>query len=154
MRRYGSLIVFLGLVALAAAGGIWFRPDAWYAALAKPAWNPPSWLFSPVWTTLYVMIAIAGWRVWRATGADDARRLALGLWFGQWIGNALWSWLFFGLHQPVWAMIDIAAMLILVLAFIAVTWRFERVAAWLFVPYALWLAFAASLNGAIVMLNR
>jgi len=154
MRRYGSLIVFLGLVALAAAGGIWFRPDAWYAALAKPAWNPPSWLFSPVWTTLYVMIAIAGWRVWRAGGAGDARSVALALWFGQWIGNALWSWLFFGLHQPVWAMIDIAAMLVLVLAFIAVTWRFERVAAWLFVPYALWLAFAASLNGAIVMLNR
>lgn len=154
MRRYGSLIVFLGLVALAAAGGIWFRPDAWYAALAKPAWNPPSWLFSPVWTTLYVMIAIAGWRVWRAGGAGDARSVALALWFGQWIGNALWSWLFFGLHQPVWAMVDIAAMLVLVFAFIVVTWRFERVAAWLFVPYALWLAFAASLNGAIVLLNR
>lgn len=154
MRRYGSLIVFLGLVAFAAAGGIGFRPDAWYAALAKPAWNPPPWLFSPVWTTLYVMIAIAGWRVWRASGAGDARRLALALWVGQWLGNALWSWLFFGLHQPVWAMIDIAAMLVLVLVFIGVTWRFERIAAWLFVPYALWLAFAASLNGAIVMLNR
>ncbi|HUD43535.1 MAG TPA: TspO/MBR family protein [Dokdonella sp.] len=154
MRRYGSLLIFLVLVALAAAGGIGFRPDAWYAALNKPSWNPPSWLFSPVWTTLYVLIAIAGWRVWCASGAGDIRRLALALWIGQWIGNALWSWLFFGLHQPVWAMIDIAAMLVLVLAFIAVTWRFERVAAWLFLPYALWLAFAASLNGAIVQLNR
>lgn len=153
MRRYGSLIVFLGLVALAGSGGVLFRPDAWYADLAKASWNPPPWLFAPVWTALYVLIAIAGWRVWQARAAASARRVALALWFAQWIGNALWSWLFFGLHQPVWALLDIALMLVLVLAFIGVTWRFERVAAVLFVPYALWLAFAASLNAAIVMLN-
>src|SRR5690606_19653779 len=119
------------------------QPGDWYDDLAKPPFNPPSWLFGPVWTVLYVLIAIAGWRIWRVA----PRSAAMLLWFVQMILNWLWSPAFFGAEAPWLAFAIIVPMLAAILAFIAQARRIDRPAAWLFVPYAAWVAFATLLNG-------
>lgn len=124
-------------------------PGAWYADLAKPSFNPPNWLFGPVWTVLYVLIAVAGWRTWRAA----RNGLAMKLWWAQMALNFLWSPTFFGAQQIAPAAVVIFLMLVTILAFIATTWRSDRVSSALFVPYALWVAFAAVLNTSIAILN-
>src|SRR5687768_7302876 len=101
-----SLIVFIALVAAAAVTGAQFEPGEWYAQLTKPSWTPPNWLFGPVWTALYVAIAIAGWRAWVSTGARWTP--ALAAWVVQLVLNTLWSWLFFGLHKPGLALFDLS----------------------------------------------
>jgi tryptophan-rich sensory protein len=147
----GALLVFLLLVAAAAAAGGHFLPGAWYASLVKPAWTPPNWIFGPVWTLLYIGIAVAGWLVWRRSGPRVGPSLAL--WGAQLVLNAAWSWFFFGRHQPGVALADIAALLACIVAFVIVTYRDSRPAALLFVPYALWVAFATALNHALWRLN-
>lgn len=151
MRAIRSLFPFLLLVALAASFGAYFQPGAWYEALRKPPLNPPNWVFGPVWTLLYVAIAVAAWRVWRAQSGPSA---ALALWGAQLVLNALWSFLFFGLEQSGLALVDIAALLaVLVLttfAFLAI----DRTAGLLFVPYVAWVAFASYLNAGLWLLNR
>lgn len=151
--KYVALIPFLLLTAAAAWFGAQFEPGAWHAALAKPAWNPPNAVFAPVWTVLYILIAIAGWRVWLDRAHPNAR-IALALWFTQLALNAAWSWLFFGLHRISWALVDIIALATEIAAFIVLTWRSQRMAALLFVPYFAWVAFAAALNAAIWALHR
>jgi benzodiazapine receptor len=151
--KYLSLLVFLVLTGAAAWFGAQFEPGTWHAALAKPAWNPPNAVFGPVWTVLYVLIAIAGWRVW-LDRALPYSRTALALWGVQLVLNAAWSWIFFGLHRTGWALVDIGLLLAAIGAFIAVTWRPRRSAALLFVPYFAWVAFAIALNAAIWWLNR
>lgn len=146
-----SLLVFLLLVATTAFSGALFPPGDWYAALQKPVWTPPNWLFGPVWTLLYIGMAIAGWRVWRRAGGRF--NPALGCWAGQLALNGLWSWLFFGLHRPDLAMVDISGLLVLIILFMVFARRYSVAAAWLFVPYALWVGFAAALNFAIWRLN-
>jgi benzodiazapine receptor len=147
-----SLVVFVLVTFGAAFTGARFSPDAWYRDLAKPSWNPPSWVFAPVWTLLYLGIAVAGWLVWRDAGG--AWTPALTLWVAQLAGNALWSWLFFGRHKIAAALVDVSAMWVLIAAFIAVTFDTTRTAAWLFVPYLAWVSFAAILNAKILALNR
>ena len=134
----------------AAAGGAAFPPDDWYAALNKPAWNPPGWVFGPVWTTLYVMIATAGWLLWRRLGARSA---AFAAWLIQVALNAAWTPLFFGLHKPAWALVDIVLLLAAIATTMALAWRAERWASWLLLPYLAWVAFATCLNAAIWRLN-
>jgi benzodiazapine receptor len=148
----GSAAVFLGAVALTAFVASRFRPGAWYAALDKPSWTPPDWVFAPVWTLLYASIAFAGWLLWRRS----SRRFtpALGVWVAQLVANGAWSWIFFGLHRPGAALADILVLLALVAAFIALTIRSSPASAALFVPYALWVAFAAALNAAVWIANR
>jgi tryptophan-rich sensory protein len=150
MNRYGSLILFL---VLALGGGLALGgltvPGAWYAGLAKPSFNPPAWLFGPVWTVLYVLIAVAGWRVWQRDRSDWPMKL----WWAQLVLNFLWTPVFFAAHQIGPALVVILLMLAAILAFIVTAWRLDRVAAWLFVPYAAWVAFASLLNGSIWMLN-
>jgi tryptophan-rich sensory protein len=144
-----SLMVFLALTAAAAATGIQFRPGEWYETLVKPEWTPPNWLFPPVWTALYIMIAIAGWRVWLAQGLGRATiiwAIALAL-------NAVWSYLMFGQHQIALAAIDIVLLLIAIVAFIAVSSSVDKLAMALFVPYLAWVSYAAALNIAILRLN-
>lgn len=143
--------VFVVLVFLAAAAGGRNLPGEWYLSLEKPSWNPPSWVFGPVWTVLYVMIALAGWRAWRATGTTHP---AVLLWLAQLALNAAWSYLFFGLRRPDLAFVDIAAMWALIVACVVVFRRVDTLAAWLFVPYLAWVSFAAALNFRIWMLNR
>jgi tryptophan-rich sensory protein len=150
MNRWPSLILF---VALVLGGGLVLglvtTPGEWYAGLAKPSFNPPAWLFGPVWTVLYIVIAIAGWRVWQR----DRSGWPMRDWGAQLALNFLWTPLFFAAHQVGLALVVILLMLAAILAFIATAWRLDRVAAWLFVPYAAWVAFASLLNGSIWMLN-
>jgi translocator protein len=146
-------IVLIGFLALAVGGGLAIglltAPGEWYAGLAKPSFNPPNWLFGPVWTLLYVLIAVAGWRVWQR----DRSGTPMMLWWAQLVLNFSWSPVFFSAHQIGLALVIIVLMLGAILGFIVTAWRLDRVAAWLFVPYAAWLAFASVLNGSIWALN-
>jgi len=146
-----SLLVFLAMVAAAALVGTQFGPGPWYVALQKPPWTPPGWLFAPVWTVLYVAIAVAGWSVWRSKAVSVTKPILI--WLLQLMLNGLWSWLFFGLRRPDLALIDIIALLVTIGWFIASAGKISRVAAWLFVPYALWVGFATALNFSIWQLN-
>ncbi len=150
VTRYLLLAVFV-IVVLGGGTliGLFNLPDGWYAALNKPSFNPPNWVFAPVWCTLYVLIAIAGWR----TFLRAHNGIAMAIWIAQLVLNFLWSPVFFGLHRPDLALAIIVLLLIAICAFIGERSRSDAVAAWLFVPYVFWVAFATLLNGAIVMLN-
>jgi len=125
----------------------------WYPLLHKPSWNPPSWIFGPVWTVLYVLMAVAIWRAWRASSSDAVRsRLVIG-YFGQLALNAGWSIIFFGLKQPAWALVDIIVLWGLLVALQIHIRRADWLAGWLWLPYLLWVSFATALNLAIVWLN-
>ncbi|WP_295813682.1 TspO/MBR family protein [uncultured Nitratireductor sp.] len=144
------LPVFLLLVVGAGlAIGYITAPGAWYAALEKPSFNPPNWVFAPVWTGLYVLIAIAGARTWLRARTDTAMRL----WWLQLILNFAWSPAFFALHQMALALLIILLLAAAIVAFIALSWRTDRASALMFIPYAAWVFFAALLNGAILSLN-
>ena len=154
-RDFFSLLVFLVLAfAAAAAGGAVTATSVhgWYQGLAKPAFNPPDWLFAPVWSVLYVMIALAGWRLWRRRTA--ARALAaLRWWAVQLAFNLGWSFVFFGARLPGAALADIALLLGAIGGTIGLAARVDRAAAWLLAPYLAWVSFAAVLNAAIWYLN-
>ncbi len=147
-----SLPLFL-FVALSLGGGLLIgafnTPGEWYAALQKPPFNPPGWLFGPVWTTLYILIGIAGWRVWQAA----RNSVSMGLWWAQMALNFAWSPVFFTLHNVASALAIIIALLAVIVAFIVLTWKRDKPAAQLFIPYAAWVAFASLLNGSILALN-
>lgn len=150
MKHGLSLVSFLMLVlGGGTALGFLSMPGDWYAALEKPSFNPPSWVFGPVWTTLYILIAIAGWRIW--LNARDS--LAMKAWWAQLILNFAWSPAFFAAHQVGLALVIVLALLAAILVFIATAWRRDRLASSLFIPYAVWVSFASLLNGAIFALN-
>ena len=145
-----SIVIFLGVtVGGGLAIGYLARPGAWYERLRKPSFNPPNWIFPPVWTALYILIAVAGWRVF----LRDPQGPAFILWVVALALNFLWSPVFFGLQKPAAALAVVLALLAVTIAFIAVAWPVDVVAAALFVPYAAWVAFASTLNTAIVRLN-
>jgi benzodiazapine receptor len=125
----------------------------WYPGLAKPAFNPPNAVFGPVWTVLYVLMALAAWRVWRATTTDRRRRQALVLYGVQLALNLAWSLIFFGLRRPDLALADIAALLAALIATTAAFWRIDRPAGLMLLPYIAWVAFASALNFEIWRLN-
>lgn len=144
-----AFVVFLALTVAAAAFGALYMPGEWYVALKKPAWTPPNWIFGPVWSALYLMIATAGWLVWRS----GHRGRALMFW-GANIGfNALWSFLFFGQKAIGLALADIALVWLTIIGFIVTAWPWSRWASLLFVPYLAWVSFASALNFAIWRLN-
>lgn len=149
MARYLSLAAFAAMVAVASSFGAMFMPDAWYGALDKPAWTPPGWVFGPVWTVLYVMIALAGWRAWQAEGASPA----IGAWCVQLVLNAAWSFLMFGRKDISFALADIVLLWLAIVVFIILIRKSSQVAAGLFVPYLAWVTFAALLNFEIWRLN-
>ena len=145
-----SIVVFLVVtVGGGLAIGYLARPDAWYAGLRKPAFNPPDWVFAPVWTILYVLIAIAGARVYAATGGGTA----MLVWIAALLLNFLWSPVFFGLRRPALALAIVAGLLVAIVAFIVLSWPVDLTAALLFLPYAVWVGFATTLNAAVVRLN-
>jgi tryptophan-rich sensory protein len=125
----------------------------WYAELNKPSWNPPAWVFGPVWSALYLMMGIAAWLVWRERGIEKAKG-ALSLFAVQLALNTLWSVLFFGWQNPQAAAIEIIVLWIAIAATIMAFWKHSRVAASLLVPYLLWVSFAAVLNWTIWWMNR
>lgn len=149
-RAIGLLALFL-VVVIGVGGLIGFTtaPDQWYAALQKPPFNPPNWVFGPVWFTLYVLIAIAGWRTFMAEPGGTGMKL----WYAQMVLNWLWSPVWFQLHQAWLAFAVILAIDVVVLAFIANRWSRDRASALLFVPYAAWVLFASLLNLSIAILN-
>jgi benzodiazapine receptor len=124
----------------------------WYQALHKPPFNPPDWIFAPVWTTLYVFMAIAGWRVWRRAPLE-VTRMALTVFTVQLALNLAWSFIFFGLQQIGLALVEIVILLLAIVTNIVLFWRIDRWAGVLFVPYLLWVAFATVLNASLWLLN-
>lgn len=147
-----ALACFLGVCFAAAAMGVLFPPGDWYARLEKPFWQPPKWLFAPVWSLLYVMIAVSGWLVWLDHGFDEAG-VALGVYFLQLLLNAIWTPIFFGLHRTGWALIDILLLWLSIAATILLFLPLQALAAWLLIPYLAWVSFALTLNAAIWRLN-
>jgi translocator protein len=152
VRRWLGLAGWLLLCFAAASFGGLFLPGEWYAGLKKPSWNPPGWIFGPVWTGLYALMAIAAWLVWKRGGAK-AMRLPLGLFLLQLLFNALWSWLFFGRHQPALALVDLMLLWLSLLATLVAFRKVNVIAGRLLVPYLLWVSFAAALNFALWRLN-
>lgn len=150
-----GLVVFVVLcLAAGAAGGIVTGPEigGWYRTLEKPAWQPPGWVFGPVWTTLYLMMAVAAWLIWKPVGLSAAR-FPLVLFFVQLVLNVGWSWIFFGMHRPAGALVELVALW---LTIAVTTWAFFRrssIAGWLMVPYLAWVSFAGVLNFEIWRLN-
>lgn len=136
----------------AALGGL-FMPGEWYAGLRKPSWNPPNWIFGPVWTALYTMMAIAAWLIWKRGGFSGQRK-ALTWFLLQLLLNALWSPLFFGMKNPALAFVDIVLLWLALLATVLAFWKARRLAGVLLVPYLLWVTFASALNLALWQLNR
>lgn len=127
-------------------------PDPWYEDLAKPAFNPPGWIFGPVWTTLYILMGIAAWRVSLAK-PSPLRRTALIVFVAQLALNAAWSGIFFGLHEIGWALADLATLWVLILATIVLFARLSRLSAVLLLPYLAWVTFAGVLNFTLWQLN-
>jgi tryptophan-rich sensory protein len=142
----GAVAAVALLGSLATSGTV---DGAWYETLDKPGWNPPNDVFGPVWTLLYVAIGVAGIQAWRH-GAPPA---AMAVWGAQLLLNLGWSLLFFGLQRPGWALVEIVVLLAAIVVTAAWFWPIDRLAGALMVPYALWVAFALSLNAAIVGLN-
>ena len=142
-----ALVGWLALCYLAAAIGAVasINAPAFYGELVQPSWAPPAWLFGPVWTTLYTLMAIAAWLVWRAAPMAETRN-ALLLVLAQLAVNALWSWLFFAWQLGGWAFAEVLLLWALIAATIVAFWRFSRLAALLLVPYLCWVSFAALLN--------
>lgn len=147
-------MILTAFIALVLGGGLLIgyvtRPGAWYAALTKPPFNPPNWVFAPTWSILYLLIAVAGCR----TFLREPTGFAMEIWTVQLVLNFLWSPAFFGAQRPALAMIIIVALLAAILVFIGISWTPDRSAALLFVPYAAWVAFATVLNASLWQLNR
>lgn len=146
-------LTYLVFIVIVLGGGLFIGannvPGEWYQSLAKPSFNPPNWVFAPVWSILYVIIGAVGARTW----LSFRRTMAMRLWFAQLILNFAWSPLFFGLRDPSSALIVILGLLVAVIGFMAASWRQDRTASLLFTPYLAWVAFATALNTAIVTLN-
>lgn len=150
-----GLAGFLALsIAVLSLGGAVTAPaiEVWYQGLAKPSWTPPDWLFGPVWTVLYLAMAVAAWLVWRRWGWQGAR-CALTLYFVQLGLNFLWSPAFFGLRDPLLGMIVIVPLWLAVAATTVAFFRKQTLAGGLFLPYLAWTSYAVGLNAAILALN-
>lgn len=154
--RAFSFVISLSLAYSAALIGSLFTADAintWYAALTKPELNPPNWLFGPVWTVLYALMAIAAWRIYEKRKKNPKVNLLLWVYVAHLAVNAFWSIAFFGLHNPLLALV-VVAVLWLCIAYLAVSfYRVDRMAGLLLLPYLAWVTFASYLNISIVLLN-
>ena len=154
-RQWLMLVLFVAVcVGAGGLGAIVTTPevDGWYRTLAKPAWNPPDFIFGPVWTTLYVMMGVAAWLVWKPAGWRPAA-FPLALFAGQLVLNVAWSWIFFGMHQVGWACLELAILWLAILATTAAFFAHSPTAGWLLVPYLAWVSFAGALNLTIWRLN-
>ena len=147
-----ALAGWLVLCFSAASLGAFFMPGEWYARLKKPSWNPPGWIFGPVWSSLYTMMAVAAWLVWKR-GGFAAQRRPLRLFLVQLALNGAWSPLFFGLHWPGVAFAEILLLWLAIVTTLTAFRPVSRVAAWLLAPYLAWVTFAAVLNFMLYRLN-
>ena len=153
--RWIGLLVFVAVcLGAGGLGAIATTPEiqGWYKTLAKPSWNPPDSVFGPVWTTLFVLMGIAAWLVWQREGFNAAAK-PLSLFAVQLALNVAWSWIFFGLHQPGWASVEIVILWLAVFATIMAFFRSSKIAGGLLVPYLAWVSFASVLNFTIWRMN-
>lgn len=155
-KSAGTLLLFLFICFGVAWTGAQVSPgiasSEWYDQLNKPDWNPPAWLFGPVWTSLYIMMAFAAWRIWKLLGFTDGKT-ELSLFTVQLLLNGLWSQLFFNAQNPGLAFAEILLLLTSIIITTVYFNRQDRMAGWLMVPYILWVSFATVLNGTIWMIN-
>lgn len=151
-----SLIAFILLcLTIEIIGGFWTKESvsSWYPTLIKPSWTPPDWVFGPVWSLLYLMIAISGWLIYQAEHSHQ-RTIALILFGVQLALNFIWSFLFFSLKSPILGLIDIVLLCLLISLTIVKAWPVRPMASLLLIPYLIWVLYAASLNAGIWLLNR
>jgi benzodiazapine receptor len=156
-RDIWKLVVsIIACLAAGAIGSVFTRQaiPTWYATLEKPAFNPPNWVFMPVWTLLYIMMGVAAFLVWRKGLENKQVRIALVVFLVQLVLNALWSVAFFGLESPLYGLVVIVALWVAILVTVLKFYRISRVASVLMWPYLLWVTFAAVLNSSIWLLNR
>jgi translocator protein len=154
-RSWLVLAAFLAASFIVAAVGGSFTSAGmpeWYMSLEKPAFNPPSWVFGPVWTALYIMMAVAAWLVWKRSGFRGART-ALTFYFVQLALNLAWSAIFFALRSPGWALVEIVILWLAIAWTLRLFFHHSATAGWLMAPYLAWVSFAAALNAAIWRLN-
>ena len=153
-RQALGLVGWVAITFAAAAIGAWGSADSssFYAELARPSWAPPAWLFGPVWTTLYALMAVSAWLVWRVRGFAGARS-ALLLFIVQLAANALWSWLFFAWHRGGLAFVEVLVLWGLIVATVVAFQRVSRLASILLYPYLAWVTFASALTFAVWRLN-
>lgn len=147
-----GLTVSIGLSFAVASMGAVFRPGNWYLHLNKPSWTPPGYIFPPVWTALYIIMAVAAWLIWRRGGFAGAK-VPLALYLLQLFLNALWSPLFLGLHSPGLGLVDILLLWFALLATVIAFFQTLPVAGWLLLPYLAWVSFATALNFTVWRLN-
>ena len=153
--RWIGLAVFIAIcLGAGGLGAIATTPeiDGWYGTLAKPTWNPPDSVFGPVWTSLFELMGIAAWLVWKPDGFKTAA-VPMTLFAVQLVLNVSWSWIFFGMHQPGWAFVEIVILWLAIVAATVAFFRSSQIAGWLMVPYLAWVSFAAVLNFTIWRLN-
>lgn len=145
-----ALVLFIAFtVGMGIILGFSFTPGEWYAGLNKPTFNPPNWIFGPVWTILYILIGIVGWRVWHRSG-DGSLRV---LWVIQMALNFIWTPIFFGAQKPGLALVVIIALLAAIICFILRAKESDRMSAWMFLPYLAWVSFATYLTASVTILN-
>ncbi len=148
-----ALLIVLAVVAISLIGGLATDTGStWYTTLAKPKWQPPAWLFGPVWTMIYLLLALSAILAWHYAPAET-RTMVIGLFILNGILNLAWSFIFFRGHSALWAGIEILLLWMTILALIIIAWRFSHVASLLLIPYLIWVAFASVLNWRIVSLN-
>ncbi|MFV0442135.1 MAG: TspO/MBR family protein [Planctomycetaceae bacterium] len=153
-RWIGLFLFVLVCVGAGGLGAVATTPeiDGWYRTVVKPEWNPPNWVFGPVWTTLFVLMGISAWLVWKPAGFKESKT-PLSLFAVQLILNVAWSWIFFGMHQIGWAVVEIVILWLVILATTVAFFRRSKPAGWLLVPYLVWVTFASVLNFTIWRLN-
>ncbi len=149
------IIAIIAPVAVGAVSGFFTVTEipVWYQTISKPGWNPPNWIFGPVWTTLYVLMGIALFLVWKSEADAIIKKTAIALFISQLILNFFWSFIFFNQHQIGWALVEIIGMWIFILLTIFAFAKVSKTAAWLLVPYISWVSFATILNYTIWKLN-
>jgi benzodiazapine receptor len=149
------VVAIVACQAAGAIGSIFTTPaiPTWYAALEKPFFTPPNWLFAPAWITLYLLMAVAAFLIWRQGLGQKGVNSALLVFLVQLVLNALWSVVFFGLHSPLWGMVVILALWVAILLTIIRFFKLSTAAGALLLPYILWVSFASALNIAIWVLN-
>ena len=152
IRSLIALIVFVALSFAAAIPGMFFKADAWYEQLAKPALTPPNWVFGVVWTFLFTLMSIAAWLVWRHGGLIE-NKSTLAFYVVQLAFNAGWTCIFFGLHQPALALAELVCLWLAILAALIAFWSRDTLAGILMMPYLAWVTFAGYLNWAFWRLN-
>lgn len=156
MNNIAKLVISITIpVAIGATAGFFTvtGADSWYQTIHKPSWNPPGWVFGPVWTTLYILMGIGLFLVWKTDAGNSIKKKAIIIFAVQLMLNFFWSFIFFSQQQIGWAFMEIIVLWVMILATIFAFGKISKTAAWLLVPYISWVSFAAMLNYTIWKLN-